>query len=142
MSRRVLVVDDERNIRAMLEQMLVLADYEVHCVESGEEALECARSGDFDLALLDVQMAGLDGIETLRRLLALNPDLQVILLTGQATIRTGVEAIKEGAVEFLEKPARLEALLERIERARESAAETRKQRVADRVNDILRSKGW
>ena len=79
MSRRVLVVDDERNIRAMLEQMLLLADYDVHCVESGEEALESTSNDDYELVLLDVRMAGIDGINTLKRLREASPSTSVAL---------------------------------------------------------------
>jgi DNA-binding NtrC family response regulator len=141
-SAKVLLVDDEKEFTDTLAERMRFRGLLVDVAGSGAEALEMVGPGVYDAVILDVAMPGMDGIETLKRLLALNPDLQVILLTGQATIRTGVEAMKSGAVEFLEKPARLEDLLVRVERARASAAESRERRMAERVNEILRSKGW
>jgi len=116
-SRRVLVVDDERNIRAMLEQMLVLAGYEVRCVESGEAALELARAEGFELVLLDVRMSGIDGIDTLKRLREESPRSAVVMMSGHASIGTAVEAVHEGAVDFLEKPLTRDKTLVTLENA-------------------------
>ncbi len=104
MNRRVLVVDDERNIRAMLEQMLLLAGYEVDCVESGEEAVERCANGEVDAVLLDVRLSGMDGLTTLEKLKASAPNLSVVMMSGHATIETAVKAVHAGASDFLEKP--------------------------------------
>lgn len=140
MSRRVLVVDDERNIRAMLEQMLVLAEYEVSCAESGEEALEQVQSGEFDLVLLDVRMAGLGGIQTLQRLGEASPSTAVVMMSGHASIATAVEAVRLGAVDFLEKPLTRDKTLLTLENAlrrRELEAENARLRAASFGQSIL-----
>ncbi len=104
MSQRVLVVDDERNIRIMLEQMLVLAGYEVECVESGEAAVERCHNGEVDAVLLDVRLSGMDGLLTLEKLKEGAPALSVVMMSGHATIETAVKAVRAGASDFLEKP--------------------------------------
>jgi DNA-binding NtrC family response regulator len=105
-------------------------------------ALERARARAYDAVLLDMAMPGLDGLETLRGLLAINPDLQVILLTGRATLQQGVEAMKLGALDLLEKPADIGRLVTRIEDAAKRRSALDDQRVADRVRGILHKKGW
>jgi DNA-binding NtrC family response regulator len=92
--------------------------------------------------ILDLAMPGLDGIATLKLLLAQNPDMQVILLTGHATLEKGVEAVKSGAIEFLEKPIDLDLLLGKIRDARKTGQQLREKRLAESLDDILRSKGW
>jgi DNA-binding NtrC family response regulator len=104
MALHVLVVDDERNIRLMLEQMLGLAGFEVDCVASGEEALEHVARRDLDAVLLDVRLPGIDGLETLRRIRRSGSDVAVVMMSGHGTIETAVRAVREGAHDFLEKP--------------------------------------
>ena len=104
MSERILVVDDERNLRLMLGQMLELAGYEVDAAASGEEALESLRRRDADVVFLDVRLPGMDGIETLARIRDARPDQTVIMMSGHGSIETAVRAVRQGAVDFLEKP--------------------------------------
>ena len=104
MSRHVLVVDDEKNIRAMLKAMLEMAGYEVECIQSGEEALARCREGAVDLVLLDVRLPGMDGLSVLRALREDSPQLPVVMMSGHGTIETAVEAVRGGAFDFLEKP--------------------------------------
>jgi len=139
---KVLLVDDEADFTEVLASRMQTRGLEVEIAGSGPEAIQKAQGRQFDAVILDLAMPGMDGIETLKRLLALNPDLQVILLTGHATVQKGIEAVKSGAVEFLEKPASLELLLEKIEKAQTDRLESAERRVADEINDILRSKGW
>jgi DNA-binding NtrC family response regulator len=109
---------------------------------NGSQAIEQVRDKPYDALVLDLAMPGMDGIETMKRLLTEKPDLQVILLTGRATVRKGVEAMSSGAMEFLEKPADIDLLLEKIEKARANRVLLMEKRVEETITDILRTKGW
>ncbi len=140
MSARILVVDDERNIRLMLEQMLGLAGHEVHTVETGEEALGRLEDEDFDGALVDVRLPGIDGLEVLRRARATRPDLAVVMMSGHGTIETAVRAVREGAHDFLEKPLGRDTTLVTLEnalRVRALTVENRRLRVAVGRGDLV-----
>ena len=103
----VLLVDDEVDFVSVLAERLEARGLKVDTAGDGETALVKAREQAFDAILLDMAMPGMDGIQTLNGLLAINPDLQVILLTGQATLRQAVEAMKLGALDLLEKPVEI-----------------------------------
>ncbi|MBI5710659.1 MAG: sigma-54-dependent Fis family transcriptional regulator [Candidatus Eisenbacteria bacterium] len=104
MRPRTLVVDDEKNIRRMLSIILKGADHEVREAGSGEEALSLLADAPADLVLLDVGLPGMDGIETLKRIAAAHPGVAVVMISGQGSIATAVEATRLGAFDFLEKP--------------------------------------
>jgi DNA-binding NtrC family response regulator len=102
--RSVLVVDDEKNIRLTLRETLRGLELDVDTAVNGEEALTMASQQAYDLALLDLKMPGMDGLEALRHLRDLCPGLAVVILTAHGTVETAVEAMKLGAVDFLQKP--------------------------------------
>ena len=104
MKRRILVVDDEKGIREALRQLLEYEDYDVQAVASGGDALRAYAEFRPHLVFLDVKMQGIDGLETLKRLRALDPAAQVVMISGHGTIQTAVEATQLGAYDFLEKP--------------------------------------
>ncbi len=139
---RVLLVDDEETFLEILAERLRSRGLDVTCVTSGEEALEVAEGSPFDAVVLDLAMPGLDGIETLRRLRAAEPDIQVMILSGRATIDTAVEAMRLGAIDILEKPAEVEALVERIRQARAKRLAEQDQTTQEQIEDILRTRGW
>ena len=139
---RILIVDDEQEFAALLSERLTARGLRVETAESGEAAIEMVHGGHFDVVVLDMVMPGLDGIETLRRLREREPDLQVILLTGHATVEKGVDAMKLGAADFLEKPAELSELIEKIREAHSRKLVLIEKRNAKRIEDILKSKGW
>ena len=138
----VLLVDDEEDFVAALSERLEVRGLRVDTAANGELALAAARRKVYDAVLLDMAMPGLDGLETLRGLLGINPDQQVILLTGRATLQQGVEAMKLGALDLLEKPADIARLVARIEDAANRRIALDDRRVADRLRDILHKKGW
>ena len=111
MARRVLVVDDERGVREALKQLLEYEDIEVRTVESGMDALDAYAEFHPHIVLLDVKMAGLDGLETLTRLREADADAQVVMISGHGTIQTAVEATQLGAYDFLEKPLDTDRIL-------------------------------
>ncbi len=139
---RVLLVDDEVEFVEALAERMRTRGLEVETAISGPEALDKARRTTFDAVVLDLAMPGMDGIETLRCLLADHPDLQVMLLTGQGTVRNAVEATRLGAVDVFEKPTEVNTLVARIREARAARLAREDRRTQGEIEDILRSRGW
>jgi len=139
---KVLLVDDEVDFVDVLAERLEARGLRAYKANSGSEALEAAEETVFDAILLDMAMPGMDGIETLEGLLAINPELQVILLTGQATLEQVATAIRTGALDLLEKPADLDALVSKIEMAATKRWSLEEKRIEEKMSDILRKKGW
>jgi two-component system nitrogen regulation response regulator NtrX len=127
-SHRVLVVDDEAGIRAALRQLLEYEGYAVQQASSGDEALATYAEQRPHLVLLDVKMAGLDGLATLRRLRELDPDAIAVMISGHGTIATAVEATQAGAHDFLEKPLDTNRVLVTIRNALKHVALEREVR--------------
>ena len=115
--KSILVVDDEKAQREILEMILADEGYDVTTAASGEAALKFAKERRFDLALTDLKMTGMDGIELLQHLLAYDSSIIVILLTAHGSIESAKEALRRGAFDYLEKPYDKAALLETINRA-------------------------
>ncbi len=115
----VLVVDDERPTRLLMEKELPRAGYVVTTAESGEEALEQVRSRDFDVILLDLKMPGIGGMETLRGIRESGASGEVIILTGHPDVDSAIAAMKLGAYDYLTKPFKLSELEEVLRRAAE-----------------------
>lgn len=139
---RVLLVDDEVEFVDVLADRLEARGLTVHKANSGRDAVEQAETKDFDAIVLDMAMPGMDGIETLEELLRINPDLQVILLTGKATLEQAVAAIRLGALDLLEKPAEIDTLVAKIEMAATRRWSLEEKRIEQKVADIIRKKGW
>jgi DNA-binding NtrC family response regulator len=139
---KVLLVDDEVDFVDVLAERLEARDLRVSKAHSGGVALELAEETTFDAIVLDIAMPGMDGIETLERLLEINPDLQVILLTGKATLEQAATAIRIGALDLLEKPADIDTLVAKIELAATRRWSLEEKRIEERVADIMRKKGW
>lgn len=107
---RVLVVDDEKPLREIVGRNLTQAGYTCIEADSGATALRVVENEPIHLALIDINMPEMDGIETLRRLKEKNPDIAVIMMTGYGTVENAVSAMKLGARDFLNKPIDLEVL--------------------------------
>jgi DNA-binding NtrC family response regulator len=107
---RILVVDDDHAMRLALSESLESCGYDILAAENGREALELFKKGKFDLVVTDMKMPGMTGIEVLRGVKELSPDIPVILITAYGTVGTAVEAMKEGAAEFIMKPFSLDDL--------------------------------
>ena len=128
MSRRILVVDDDQGVRAALTQLLDYEGCETRTAANGTEALATTKQWKPQLVFLDVKMAGMDGLETLKRLRERDPAQIVVMISGHATIQNAVEATQLGAYDILEKPldtdrilVTLRNVLGRIELAEENA---------------------
>ena len=115
--KSILVVDDEKSQREILEMILSGEGYDVTTASSGEAALKFAKDRRFDLALTDLKMTGMDGIELLQKLLAHDSSIIVILLTAHGSIDSAKDALRRGAFDYLEKPYDRVTLLDTIRRA-------------------------
>ena len=111
MARRVLVIDDEKGVRGAIRQVLEYEGLEVETASSGTDGLKAYSQFHPHLVFLDVKMAGMDGLETLRTLRELDPRAQIVMISGHGTIETAVEATQLGAYDFLEKPLDTDRLL-------------------------------
>ena len=115
----VLVVDDEDDFRETLVNRLKKRNLRVSGAESGEKALDLMDQRDFDVVVLDVKMPGLDGIETLREMKRKKPLTEAVLLTGHASVESGIEGMKLGAFDYVMKPVNIDELLEKMRQAYE-----------------------
>jgi len=115
----ILVIDDESVIRDGLQRILQGDRFEVETCKSGHIALERLQEKDFGLIITDLKMPGMNGIEVLKAVKALQPDIPVIMITGYATVDTAVEAMKNGAIDYIAKPFTPDQIHEKIERALE-----------------------
>ncbi|MBN1208481.1 MAG: response regulator [Myxococcaceae bacterium] len=113
----ILVVDDEQDVREGLASLLSLEGFEVTTAQNGTVALERAKATRFDLALTDLRMPGLSGVETLMGLKRLQPDMPVIVVTGYASDEATARCMSEGAYDYITKPFDLDQLLRLIHAA-------------------------
>ncbi len=120
---RVLVVDDEATIRLPIVRALELSGYTAQGVASGKDALEMLDQTPFDVMLLDMKMPGMEGVEVMRRAHVRQPDLQIIILTGNATLESAIAAVKSDAFDYLLKPASVHDITETIARALKDRSE-------------------
>jgi DNA-binding NtrC family response regulator len=141
-NEKVLLVDDEQEFTQVLSERMASRGVGVDTAASGSEAIQKVKGEPYDAIILDLAMPEMDGIETLRHLIKDNPDLQVILLTGYGTLQKGIEAIKLGAMDFLEKPAETQKLLDAIQEAKSNKMLLVEKRVEDRIKGILGTKSW
>lgn len=142
MNIRVLLVDDEKDFIESLSERLQIRGFSVQTALSGDAALDLIRQEDLDVVVLDVLMPGKDGIETLREIKNIRPLLQVIMLTGHATVETAIEGMKLGAHDFLMKPTDTEDLVEKISKAHGIKTEHQDRIRKAEINGIIKRKGW
>ncbi|MDA8244688.1 MAG: response regulator [Elusimicrobia bacterium] len=125
----ILVVDDEPQIAELISYALTSNGYGISVAGDGETAVKLAAEGDFDLAIMDIQMPGMDGITALGELKKLDPEIEVIIATGHGTMGTAIQSLRKGAFDYLHKPFDVRELLGMVERALEKR----------RFNDITRA---
>ena len=114
---KLLFIDDEQTFLKYLAKRLVLDGFTVKTTFSGEEGVEAASKEDFDVAVVDLQMPGIDGIEVQKRLKDLQPMLPCIVLTGHGSVENALESGKYNAFKFLSKPVDMDTLIETINAA-------------------------
>jgi len=138
----VLIVDDEVEFSAVIAERMKNRGLDVDTAEGGMQALELIKKKAYDAIILDMAMPGMDGFETLKRMLEVDKNLQIIFLTGQATVQKGVEAVKMGAVDFMEKPADLATLIGKISEAQQKKVQLFEENLENKMSDILKKRGW
>jgi DNA-binding NtrC family response regulator len=125
---RLLLIDDEQAYVNVLSNRLRKRGFEVTKTLSGTEALQIMRQSDFDVAILDLKMADMDGIEVLKILKIMAPDLQVIMLTGHGSATACQQGINMGAYDYLMKPCEIDVLVDKIHEAHNSRGQPRQSR--------------
>ncbi|MCP4372688.1 MAG: response regulator [Deltaproteobacteria bacterium] len=142
MSEKVLLVDDEKEFLEIMSDRMKARDMDVTTATSAQQALEIIEKEAFDAIILDFQMPGMDGMEALKAIKAKKPEAQIILLTGYATVEKSVEAMKIGATDFVEKPADLEVLAEKIKNAKAEKMLIVEKQTEDKVKNIIKKYGF
>lgn len=116
MAEKILVVDDEELIRRTVAKILRKADHEVVLAADGAEAIELAKQESFDMVISDVRMPGIDGVETIRRIKEIQPEIYAIIITGYASEETPVQALKVGVNDYIFKPFEIDTFLHSVHR--------------------------
>jgi DNA-binding NtrC family response regulator len=116
---KILIVDDEERFRTTMAKLLTVNGLEVTAVGSGKDALEELKLKPYDVITLDIRMPGMSGLEALAEIKKVNPGVEVIILTGHASVDTAVEIMKLGGYEYLLKPTSTEELMNKIDAAYE-----------------------
>jgi DNA-binding NtrC family response regulator len=138
----ILLVDDEIEFTDTLSERLHNRGMDVDVASNGEEAVRKIREKTYDAVILDMAMPGLSGIDTLKMMLEKRPDLQVIFLTGKATVQKSVEALKLGARDFLEKPVDINALSKKIKDAEADHMVLVEKELEEKIKKIMTKKSW
>jgi DNA-binding NtrC family response regulator len=136
---RILLVDDEKSLLEYLSKRLLRKGHTVRAVFSGEEAVEVAKDEHFDVAVVDLKMPGIDGVETQKRLHAIQPFLQCIVLTGHGSIDSALESGQQDAFKYLHKPVDHDELLVVINEAYEKKLKVQEEKFREQVEEIYRS---
>lgn len=114
---KLMLVDDEERFLSTTKKLLSRKGYDVFTATSGVDALENLRTHNIHVVILDVKMPGMDGIETLKTIKSTYPLVEVIMLTGHATVESAVDGLKSGATDYLMKPTDVQDLIEKAEQA-------------------------
>jgi DNA-binding NtrC family response regulator len=136
---RVLLVDDEENLLEYLSKRLLKQGFTVKAAFSGEDAIAVANEEHYDVAVVDLKMPGIDGVETQRRLKEIQPYIQCIVLTGHGSIESALESGQEDAFQYLLKPVDYDNLLAHIHEGYRKKEELQQKDFADHVERIQRA---
>uniref|UniRef100_A0A7C3Z9W2 Response regulator n=1 Tax=Desulfobacca acetoxidans TaxID=60893 RepID=A0A7C3Z9W2_9BACT len=142
MKIKVLLVDDEAQFVETLAQRLETRGFVVDTALSGDRCLAILKDKDMDVVVLDVQMPGRSGIDTLKEIKKLRPLTEVIMLTGHATVETAIEGMKLGAFDYLLKPTDIDDLVAKINKAHARKAEHEERILQATISRITQKSGW
>ena len=133
----LLIVDDEEQFLESISKSLELRDFNVISVNRGEKAIEAAKNNPIDIALVDLKMPGISGEETLKLLKQEHKWMEVVILTGHGGVDSAVECTKSGAYSYLQKPCKLDQLLEALQDAYKKKVMNRKKIEEKKMNELL-----
>ncbi len=136
---RVLLIDDEETLLEYLSKRLLREGFTIKATFSGEEALEVAKNETFDVAVVDLKMPGMDGVETQKRLKDVQPFLQCIVLTGHGSVESALESGHQDAFQYLLKPIDYEQLVEAIKEAYKKRADKMNAQFRKKVEELATS---
>jgi DNA-binding NtrC family response regulator len=142
MTEKVLLVDDEKDFLETLADRMRNRGMTVDTSASAIDALKRIETESYDAIILDLMMPGMDGLEALKLVKERRPELQVILLTGFGTLEKGIEAMKLGATDFVEKPADLETLTQKIKNAHAKKMILVEKQTEEKIRKIMKQKPW
>lgn len=142
MTEKVLLVDDEKEFVETLGERLKNRGMEVATMTSAKEVVTKSDLGNYDAIVLDLQMPEMDGLEVLKMIKKVKPEMQIILLTGHATVEKGIEAMKLGAMDLLEKPADIENIADKIKQASAKKMIIVEKKTEEAIKGIISRKGW
>jgi len=135
----ILLVDDEKTLLEYLSKRLLRQGFTVKATFSGEEAIEAAKEEHYDVAVVDLKMPGMDGVETQRRLKEIQPFIQCIVLTGHGSIQSALESGQEDAFQYLLKPVDHDKLIDAIKKAYKRKVELQQAKFKEQVEKIYSS---
>jgi DNA-binding NtrC family response regulator len=136
---KLLIVDDEERFLQTLSKRLGMRDFDVTPVTRGEQAVQAAREQEFDLALVDLKMPGMDGDEVLRILKQEHPLMEVIILTGHGSIESAVEATQAGSFRYLQKPAETDELHRVLKEAYQQRVQRKHELSDERLGELMQA---
>jgi DNA-binding NtrC family response regulator len=142
MATRVLLVDDEQDFVEPLAERLSTRGFVTGTAFNGEDAVSHISEADWDVVVLDVIMPGMDGTDTLREIKKLKPLIEVIMLTGHATVDSAIEGMKLGAYDYLMKPTEISELVDKIDKARVRKEEQDERIRQAEINHIVKTRAW
>lgn len=142
MKIKVLLVDDEKEFIRALAERLEVRDFNAETALDGYEAISKIKEQDFDVVVLDVLMPGINGIETLKEIKSIRPLINVIMLTGHATVETAIEGMKAGAYDYLMKPTETNDLVDKITKAYKIKADHEERIRNAEISKIVKKRGW
>lgn len=135
---KLLIVDDEVRFLNTLKQRLSMRDFEVTAVSNGKDAIETARNKEFELALVDLKMPGMDGEKVLELLKKNDPFIEVVILTGHGSLESSVSCSKLGSHGYLQKPCETFELLQVLKGAYKSRVRKKKQLTDEKIDELTK----
>ena len=138
---KILTVDDQMGIDSFFYEFFSVRNYEVFNALSGKEAIEIVKKHKPRIVLLDIKMRGMDGIETLKAIKARYPLIEVIMLTGHATVESAIDGMKDGALDYLMKPCDLDVLMAKVREAKNKKAAQEAKIAEARAMSIYHRRG-
>ncbi len=142
MAEKILLIDDETEFLEIMSERMKNRGMDVATVASPKEAINKVKEESYDAIIVDLMMPEMDGLQTLKALKEINPEVQIIMLTGHATVEKGIEAMKLGAMDLLEKPADLNSLSEKIHKAKARKMILVEKKTEEKIKNIISAKGW